>query len=67
MCSSVRVYPWQQCHITSLKIAAPAPPAATFVGLLTPGIPAWATIALVALLGASVSVPYYVSRALDCC
>jgi hypothetical protein len=34
---------------------------ATFVGLLTPGIPAWATIALVFLLGASVSVPYYVS------
>ncbi len=34
--------------------------AASFVGLLTAGIPAWATIALVFLLGASVSVPYYV-------
>jgi sugar phosphate permease len=34
--------------------------AASFVGLLAPGIPAWATVALVFLLGASVSVPYYV-------
>lgn len=30
------------------------------MGLLQTGIPAWATISLVFLLGASVSVPYYV-------
>lgn len=34
--------------------------AASFVGLLSPGIPPVATIGLVFLLGASVSVPYYV-------
>mmetsp|Transcript_17112 Transcript_17112/g.51192 ORF Transcript_17112/g.51192 Transcript_17112/m.51192 type:complete len:587 (+) Transcript_17112:144-1904(+) len=31
-----------------------------FVGLLSPSLPAYATIGLVCLLGASVSVPYYV-------
>lgn len=57
------------CHVRTRQPhrAAPAARAATFVGLLTPGIPAWATIALVALLGASVSVPYYVSGALHWC
>lgn len=34
--------------------------ALSFVGLLTPALPAAATVALVFLLGASVSVPYYV-------
>jgi hypothetical protein len=57
----------RQCRIATLKVLRPAARAATFVGLRTPGIPAWATIALVALLGASVSVPYYVRGALDCC
>lgn len=34
--------------------------AACFVSLIAPGIPFQATVALMFLLGASVSVPYYI-------